>query len=649
MKPSKLLRELNEADEGRRIEAKRGSEIGKSIMETVSAFSNTPDLGGGYLLLGVTRDQGDLFEAQYEPEGVDNPDKVSADLASQCASMLSERVRPVIEREEVNGRILVSAYIPEAAADRKPVYIESKGLPKGAYLRVGTTDQRCNKDDIARLFQAQSTRSFDGRLLDGTTEADVSEVALTNYRRARRERDAAAPELEYDDPRLLRALRMVQQDSRGVYRFTVAGLLLFGKTEVLADFFPAVRTDYIRVQGRTWVPSAEDRFTSLDLYGPIFETVYRLEAAIMDDLPTRFSLPQGSLHRVDVPLVPRTVIREALVNALMHRDYQTHSPTQVIRYSNRIEFRNAGYSLKPEEELGTEGSALRNPAIARVLHQTRLAETKGSGIATMREAMREAELTPPTFSSSRERNQFVATLLMIHVLEPEALEWLAHFDSLGLSREDRQALVFVREVGRIRNEDYRDLNSVDTLTASAALRRLRDLGLLDQHDKGAATYYTPTDSLLGSAGEPPPTSELPPVDDLTLGLEESRTSGVDEQTSGVDKETLGVGDQTSGVDQETLGGEREELLKRLPPALQEDVLGLGKRAPHDELRDLIKRVCRTGAWSAQDLATLLPRSYDYLLQHHISPMVRKGSLIRTQPNLSAPNQAYRTADATNDE
>ena len=641
MTPSELLRELNEADEGRRIEAKRASQIGKSVMETVSAFSNTPGLGGGYLLLGVTRDQGDLFGAQYVVEGVPDPDKVSADLATQCASMLSERVRPEIQREEITpGRVLVSAFIPEAAADRKPIYIESRGLNKGTYLRVGTTDQRCDDHDLARLFQARSTRAFDGRLLDGTTEADASELALANYRRARKERDASAPELDYEDARLLRSLRVVQQDDRGVYRFTVAGLLLFGTQEALADAFPMVRVDYIRVQGRTWVPGGEDRFTSLDLYGSIFDVVYRLEAAIMDDLPARFTLPEGSLHRVDVPLLPRKAVREALVNALMHRDYEVHSPIQVIRYSNRIEFRNAGYSLKPEDELGTEESMLRNPILARVLHQTRLAETKGSGIATMRREMREADLTPPTFASNRESNRFVATLLMLHVLEPEALAWLAHFDGFGLSREDRQALVFVREVGRIRNEDYRDLNSVDTLTASGALRKLRDLDLLDQHEKGAATFYTPTDRLLTPEDD---VAALPAADDLTLEVERgSQTLEVGGQTSGVEGQPLEVEDQEPEE-------EREGLLHLLPPDLQSDVRELGKKAPHDELRPLIERVCRVRAWSAQDLATLLDRSYEYLQPNHLKPMVERGRLVRTQPNPFAPNQAYRAAGADDHE
>ena len=629
MKPSELLRELNEADEGRRIEAKRSSEIGKSLMETVSAFANTPGLGGGHLLLGVTREQGDLFSQRYVSEGVTNPDKVSADLASQCASMLNERIRPVIEREEVDGRVLMSAYVAEAAPDQKPIYIKSRGLPGGAYLRIGSTDQRCTDRDLERLYKARSVRSSDSTLLPETTERDASAVALANYRRARRDRDPGAPELDLEDTDLLRALRAVRKDDDGVYRFTVAGLLLFGHEEVLRDYFPAARTDYIRVQGRTWSPGIEDRFTSLDLHGPIFETVYRLEAAIMDDLPTRFSLPEGNLHRVDVPLVPRGVIREALVNALMHRDYQVHSPTQIIRYSNRIEFRNAGYSLKPEDELGQPGSELRNPTLAGVLHQTRLAETKGSGIATMRRTMLEADLTPPTFSSSREHNRFVATFLMLHVLEPETLAWLAGLDDLGLSREDRQALVFARETGEIRNEDYRNLNSVDTLVASAGLRRLRDVGLLTAHDKGSATYYTPTDRLLGSPAEkaqPQEEKAQPPGEKARPFAERAGPPGGESH--------LEEGGIAPG------GGHDPDL----PRELRERIRALGGWATNSTWRELILDLCRLRPWTADRLAQITGRQPRYLVRSYLTPMVRDGLLVRERPSPHHPNQTYRAAD-----
>ena len=84
-----LLQELAAVDESHRIEAKRASQIDRSIMETVVAFSNEPGLGGGHLLLGVERDPADLFGGAYRVAGVADPDKLQSDLASQCASMLN--------------------------------------------------------------------------------------------------------------------------------------------------------------------------------------------------------------------------------------------------------------------------------------------------------------------------------------------------------------------------------------------------------------------------------------------------------------------------------------------------------------------------------------------------------------------------------
>jgi len=81
-----LLQELAALDESHRIEAKQARQIDRSVMETVCAFANEPGLGGGYLLLGVRRDPQDLFASTYRVEGIDNPDKLQSDLASQCAS-----------------------------------------------------------------------------------------------------------------------------------------------------------------------------------------------------------------------------------------------------------------------------------------------------------------------------------------------------------------------------------------------------------------------------------------------------------------------------------------------------------------------------------------------------------------------------------
>ena len=142
---------------------------------------------------------------------------------------------------------------------------------------------------------------------------------------------------------------------------------------------------------------------------------------------------------------------------------------QIIRYANRLEIRNPGFSLKSQDHLGEPGSQLRNPKIAAALYDTRLAETKGSGIRVMRESMEQAGLTPPLFESDRGNDQFVARYFFHHFLGAEDIAWLAQFKDLHLSEDEAKALIVVREAGALNNGTYRELTKVDTLTASQAL------------------------------------------------------------------------------------------------------------------------------------------------------------------------------------
>jgi len=123
---SDLLLQLNTLDEVSRIEAKEGSQIDKSIRETISAFCNEPGLDGGYLLLGFKCGR-TLFDVQYEVVGVDDPDKIQCDLATQCSNEFSTVVRPEIHVEELEGKKVVWAYIPEMPPGEKPVISKSNG------------------------------------------------------------------------------------------------------------------------------------------------------------------------------------------------------------------------------------------------------------------------------------------------------------------------------------------------------------------------------------------------------------------------------------------------------------------------------------------------------------------------------------------
>jgi ATP-dependent DNA helicase RecG len=607
MTARELLEQLNSLDEHGQIEAKTASQLSKGVLETVCAFSNEPALGGGWLLLGVQLAPNTLWPT-YEVVGIPNADRVSADLASQCASVFNQPVRIDIEPEQINGKTVLKVFVPELPPAQRPLYFKAAGLPKGAFRRQGSADVHCTDDDLLVFYHDRRGETVDSSLVPGADLAAISREALEEYRQLRAAANPDAEELKWSDEELLLALGCANRE-HGTLRPTVAGILLFGTGIALRRFFPMIRVDYIRVPGREWVSDPERRFETIEIRAPLMTAIRRARNAILDDLPKAFSLPAGQLQRKDIPLVPDRVIREVVVNALMHRSYRVHGPVQIIRYANRLEIRNPGHSLVAEDRLGEPGSETRNPAIAAVLHDTNLAETKGSGIRVMRELMNAANLTPPTFESDRERNQFVVTLLFHHFLSPEDWAWLRKLD-VELSDEEARALIFVREAGAINNAAYRDINRVDVLNASTHLRRLRDNGLLDQKGKGADTYYVPTASL------------LPPVPAPT-------------------------GAQSIQVAPQPIQPATQPIqLSSLPEPLALQVSALGGKPKPDKLRRAIADLCAWRPLSGDDLAGLLGRNRVYLVNEHLSPMIRDGTLAYTLPDQpNHPQQKYRKAES----
>jgi ATP-dependent DNA helicase RecG len=405
-----LLRELNELDEHPTLEAKACSsgDLGDSVFETVCAFANEPDLGGGRIVLGVTRSLEDFFGG-YEVIGVGDPDKLLKDIASGCATRFNHPVRPRAFTESHEGKTVVIVEIDELSPSQKPLYFAKHHLPRGAWRRIGSTDQRCTDEDLVLFYGNRQGDSYDLTILGNATIEDLDPEAIAHYRKLRAKVNPLAEELEWSDHDLLQSLNAIRREN-GIWRPTLTGMLLFATRMAYRRELPAVRVDYIRVPGKEWVEDPEKRFSStVDMRGPLLQIVDRAQAAVMDDLPKGFDLQEGQIQ-AETPTLPARVLREAIVNALMHRSYREHRPTQIIRYSNRIEIQNAGFSLKNEDQLGEPGSQLRNPNLAAVFHETNTAETKGSGIRVMREQMRAHGFSLPTFESDRANNSFTQRL-----------------------------------------------------------------------------------------------------------------------------------------------------------------------------------------------------------------------------------------------
>ena len=167
-----------------------------------------------------------------------------------------------------------------------------------------------------------------------------------------------------------------------------------------------------------------------------------------------------------------------------------------------------------------------------------------------------------------------------------------------MTDEEARTLIIVREKGAISNAEYRTIHAVDTLTASSHLRRLRDLGLLEQKGRGNTTFYVPTIRLLtpGITAESSLPDGLTPQIDLSLGKE-----------------------------------------------LTEKLLKIGQRSSPDSIKQIIKELCASRPFKPSEIALLLKRNARHLRNAYLTPMVEAGDVELMFPeNPAHPQQAYRT-------
>lgn len=653
-----LFAELNSFDENRRIEAKSASAVGKSMMETVCAFANEPGLCGGYLLLGAKRTgMAEDGRPVYEPENIENTDKVQSDFVAMCNSMFNVRIRPIINVEEYLGKTVIVVKIEELPESQKPAYFAKRGLPEGAFRRIGPSDEKCSEEDMYLFYQSADT--YDSCIVDDADLDDIDENALNFYRKLRKEVNPDAEELTLDDVDLLRALGAIKKNKQGGYDLTYTGLLVFGKQMSLRRLVPSFRVDYIRISGNQWLADGDNRFEqTIDMRGPLILMVNKACSAVMDDLPKGFELKKDSMQASTPAILPNKVLREAIVNSYIHRSNRVNQPIQIIRYSNRIEIHNPGYSLKPQDDWGEPGSMLRNPRISEIFHDTNLAETKGTGIGAMRRLMKEAGLMPPTFESNHEANKFTARLLLHHFLSKENMEWLAQYAEFGLMNEQKLALVFVREVGAIDNATYRQLDSSIThARARLEIHKLCDLGFIEKKGQGRNTYYIRTSKVVslgerlrpqderllpqhGTLGEkiPPQSKRIPPQHG-TLGEK------IPPQHGTLGKKIPPQGEkippQHGTFEIESQPKSRNELLRELPKGLQERVAKLGKWASREKVSQLLVDLCAFKPYSYEELALIIQRAAKPMKDKYIKPLRLANKLFYWIPEMiNHPLQKY---------
>jgi ATP-dependent DNA helicase RecG len=379
---------------------------------------------------------------------------------------------------DVDGQRLVAAEVPPMSADRRPVYVTAQGISGGSYLRGGDGDRHMTEAEIALIMAARTQPAYDREVIDGTSVQDLDEEAL---RRTLRRVRAGFPKLaQSDDTTVLFRLGIAAERSADA-RLTLAGLLAFGQFP--QQFFPQLMVSVVvhppGIQLRNPLPRQPDSPR------PIPEMVETTLAVLRRNLAVRAVISEHG-SRVDEVEYPLEAVREAVVNALMHRDYSPvtrGTQVQIELFPDRLVVRNPGglYGGVIVDELGEEGiSSSRNAVLSSLLADTYLpssnelvAENRSSGIPAMLAVARRRGLPRPSFRSSIA--SFVVTMARSELLSPEVRGWISRLGAHLPTQAHHLALAMLRD-DYLTNEMLRQWG-VDRVTAGQVLRDLVDQGL----------------------------------------------------------------------------------------------------------------------------------------------------------------------------
>lgn len=371
----------------------------KDIMETLSAFANR---SGGTLVCGLSE------KDDFAPAVGFDAKKISEALSQACADKMEPPVRAGIHIEEFEGALIVVADIPETEPYQKPCYVKARGPYDGSFVRTGEGDRKLSRYEVDRLIEERQQPKYDAQVIE---EADTSELDPELVDGFLKRERAASPRVFAglsDDDALL-TMGVVGKGANGESKPTLAGLMALGRHP--QKYFPRANVTFAVFPGVSKEELAEDGARFLDsrtVIGPIPVMVAETLAAARRNMKVASYVEGGS--RRDVSEYPEVAIREAVANALMHRDYSPEglaSQVQINMYADRLEVMSPGglFGTVTVDNIGKYGaSSSRNQHVSRILESTPypegypergyVVENKGTGFAQIQTALKKQGMGP---------------------------------------------------------------------------------------------------------------------------------------------------------------------------------------------------------------------------------------------------------------
>jgi predicted HTH transcriptional regulator len=347
--------------ESRRLEFKERLPKGNQLSRTAVAFANG---AGGKIVLGVKDSPREIIGIS-ENKLFTLEERINSSIFDQCTPAI---VPEVYIQSAAEKTLLVVEIFP---GSNKPYYIKKRGKHNGTYVRIGSSNRKASLEMIEELERRRRKVSFDSLPV---YDLSPDEIDLKRFERAFKER--SGKRLKGD---LIKNLGLFHTERDRSYPKNAA--ILLSDSQARKQYLPYAKIECARFKG-------SERRVFLDqatIDEPIFASIEPCMTFIKKNIALGSTI--GEIYREDRWEYPMEAIREALINAVIHRDYSIlGSDIKVAIYDDMLEITSPGPlpDLLSLEELGTGRSEIRNRVLAPIFKDMKLIEAWGSGIQKMK-------------------------------------------------------------------------------------------------------------------------------------------------------------------------------------------------------------------------------------------------------------------------
>jgi len=383
----------------------------------------------------------------------DNGKVVGVADAKQLLEEIPNKVRDVLGIvAEVNLHQTKDGDYLEIVVEPYPNAVNYKGQ---YHYRSGSTKQELKGAALDKFLLQKKGKRWDGVPVPKVSVGDLKPETLEFFKkRGIRSKRLSEEALSEDNTHLLENLKLIEGDY-----LKRAAILLFHP-----DPEKFVTGAYIKIG---YFENEADLIFQDEVHGNLFEQVEKT----VDLLFTKYIkalISYEGIHRVETYEYPKEAVREALLNAIAHKDYSGLTPIQIRVYKDKIMIWNEGHlpeNWTVSNLLKSHSSRPYNPDIANAFFRSGYVESWGRGISKMTELCVAEGLPEPTYLV--EGSDFWVVFKK-DIYDAEYLE------ALGLNNRQVKAVLFAKEKGKITNSDYQALNRISKRTATTELTELAE-------------------------------------------------------------------------------------------------------------------------------------------------------------------------------